>query len=205
MPRISAPTVAEHRERQVRTLLDAAGALVAEEGPQALTLAALARRVGLSRPGLYEYFRSKDDLVAAVVEEALPRWAARVEDAVTTVEGPAATTEAYVRVQLDAMTDGGHAAAVALVEHALTAPARERVRRRQARLLRPLIGAFAEAGVPDAVLRAELVQGIVDAAAHAVRRDPESSERITDTAADQAVRGLPRPAGPDVSGGGPSP
>ncbi|HEX2312387.1 MAG TPA: helix-turn-helix domain-containing protein, partial [Thermomonospora sp.] len=82
MPRISAPTIAEHRARQWRALLDAAGALVAEQGPQALSLAALARRVGLSRPGLYEYFPSRDDLVAALVEERLPRWTARVADAV---------------------------------------------------------------------------------------------------------------------------
>jgi AcrR family transcriptional regulator len=81
VPKISEATVAEHRARQLRTLLDAARALVAEEGIEALSLAELARRVGLSRPSLYEYFRSKDDLVAAIVEAELPRWASLVEEA----------------------------------------------------------------------------------------------------------------------------
>ncbi len=57
MPRISADTVAEHRANRLRALLDAGREIVATEGAEALTLASLARRVGLSRPSLYEYFR----------------------------------------------------------------------------------------------------------------------------------------------------
>ncbi|MCP9965663.1 TetR/AcrR family transcriptional regulator [Actinomadura madurae] len=122
MPKISEATVAEHRARQLRTLLDAARALVAEEGIEALSLAALARRVGLSRPSLYEYFRSKDDLVAAVLEQELPRWAEHVERALAGAQSLDGKVEAYIRAQLEVMTDGRHAAAVALVEHALAEP-----------------------------------------------------------------------------------
>lgn len=193
MPRISEPTVAAHRARQLRTLLDAARALVAEEGIEALSLAALARRVGLSRPSLYEYFRSKDDLVAAILEEELPRWAALVERA---VDGPPdlfGKVEAYVRGQLEVMTDGRHAAAVQLVEHALAEPARERIRAGHAQLLRPLADALGAGGVPEPELRAALVQGIVDAAAGLAGRDPSAAPAIVDAAVAQAVHGLPRP------------
>lgn len=190
VPRISEPTVAEHRARQLRTLLDGARALVAEEGIEALSLAALARRVGLSRPGLYEYFRSRDDLVAAIVEEELPRWAALVAGS---LDGPAdlpGKVAAYVRAQLEVMTDGRHAAAVQLVEHALAEPARERIRDGHAQLLRPLVTALAEGGIPDAELRAELIQGIVDAAAKLAQRNPGSADAIVRTTVDQAVHGL---------------
>ncbi|SNR87366.1 TetR/AcrR family transcriptional regulator [Actinomadura mexicana] len=190
MPKISEATVAEHRARQLRTLLDAARDLVAQEGIDALSLAALARRVGLSRPSLYEYFRSKDDLVAAVVEEELPRWAAVVEDALS---GPAdldGKVEAYIRAQLEVMTDGRHAAAVALVEHALAQPALDRIRTGHAQLLRPLAAALAEAGVPEPALRARLIQGLVDAAAGLAQRDPSGAETVVAAALAQAVRGL---------------
>ncbi|MCP2336242.1 TetR/AcrR family transcriptional regulator [Actinomadura rupiterrae] len=198
MPRISEPTVAEHRARQLRTLLDAARALVAEEGIEALSLAALARRVGLSRPSLYEYFRSKDDLVAAIVEEELPRWAALVEQALTGPPDLVGKVEAYVRAQLEVMTDGRHAAAVQLVEHALAEPARERIREGHAQLLRPLVDALKDAGLPDPELRAGLVQGIVDAAAALATRTPASAATVVDTAVAQAVHGLtpPKPAQP---------
>jgi AcrR family transcriptional regulator len=192
VPRISEPTVAEHRARQLRTLLDAARALVAEEGIEALSLAALARRVGLSRPGLYEYFRSRDDLVAAIVEEELPRWAALVEGSLDASAGLPGKVESYVRTQLEVMTDGRHAAAVALVEHALAEPARERIRDGHAQLLRPLTAALAEGGIPEPELRAELVQGIVDAAARLAQRHPggPAAKTIVDAAVAQAVRGL---------------
>ncbi|MBW8482498.1 TetR/AcrR family transcriptional regulator [Actinomadura parmotrematis] len=197
MPRISEPTVAEHRARQLRTLLDAARTLVAEEGIEALSLAALARRVGLSRPSLYEYFRSKDDLVAAIVEEELPRWAALTARALAGPPDLVGKVESYVRAQLVIMTDGRHAAAVALAQHALAEPARERIRDGHALLLRPLIGALEEAGVPDAELRAELVQGIVDAAAVAAQRRPGRAAAVIDAAVAQAVHGL-------AAGGAPS-
>ncbi|XVQ08738.1 TetR/AcrR family transcriptional regulator [Spirillospora sp. CA-255316] len=192
MPRISEPTVAEHRARQLRTLLDAARTLVAEEGIEALSLAALARRVGLSRPGLYEYFRSRDDLVAAIVEEELPRWAALVEGSLDASADLPGKVESYVRTQLEVMTDGRHAAAVALVEHALAEPARERIRDGHAQLLRPLTAALAEGGIPEPELRAELVQGIVDAAAKLAQRRPGGTpaKTIVDAAVAQAVRGL---------------
>jgi AcrR family transcriptional regulator len=182
VPRISEPTVAEHRARQLRTLLDAARALVAEEGIEALSLAALARRVGVSRPGLYEYFRSRDDLVAAIVEEELPRWASLVAGSLDSADGLAGKVGAYVRAQLEVMTDGRHAAAVALVEHALAEPAREKIREGHAQLLRPLVTALAEGGVPEPELRAELIQGIVDAAAKLAQRHPGESGTIVHTA-----------------------
>jgi AcrR family transcriptional regulator len=190
VPRISEATVAEHRARQLRNLLDAARALVVEEGIEALSLAALARRVGLSRPGLYEYFRSKDDLVAAVVEEELPRWAAVVERALSGPAGLDGKVEAYVRAQLEVMTDGRHAAAVALVEHALAEPALERIRVGHAQLLRPLVAALDDGGVPEPALRAELLQALVDAAAGLVQRDPSRAEAIVGATLAQATRGL---------------
>ncbi|NEA25724.1 TetR family transcriptional regulator [Actinomadura bangladeshensis] len=190
MPKISEPTVAEHRARQLRNLLDGARALVAEEGIEALSLAALARRVGLSRPSLYEYFRSKDDLVAAVVEEELPRWAALVERALGGADGLDGKVAAYVRCQLEVMTDGRHHAAVALVEHALAEPALERIRAGHAQLLRPLAAALAEGGVPDAEVRAELIQGLVDAAAGIAQRRPGDAEAVVGATVAQAVRGL---------------
>ena len=48
MPRISQPTVAEHRAARVRALLDAAHDLLLETG-EAPSLSAVAERAGLAR------------------------------------------------------------------------------------------------------------------------------------------------------------
>ncbi len=59
-------------KRQARTrqeILDAALAIIGENGADKLSLRALARRVEYSPAGLYEYFDSKDDIIDAVCEE----------------------------------------------------------------------------------------------------------------------------------------
>lgn len=56
-----------------QAILKAARALVLEKGPENLSLREVARRVKHSPAGLYEYFSSKDELIAAVAAEALER------------------------------------------------------------------------------------------------------------------------------------
>ena len=65
MPRIAAPTVAEHRDMRRASLLAAARDLLREGGSSALTMGALASATGLSRPTVYEYFPSTDAVIAA--------------------------------------------------------------------------------------------------------------------------------------------
>ncbi len=52
-------------------ILQAARELIAEKGPDGLSLRELARRIDYSPSGLYEYFPSKDDIVNAVCAEGL--------------------------------------------------------------------------------------------------------------------------------------
>jgi AcrR family transcriptional regulator len=67
-------TARERRQARTREeILAAALAIIREEGPDQLTLRALARRVDYSPAGLYEYFDSKDDIIAAVCDEGSRR------------------------------------------------------------------------------------------------------------------------------------
>lgn len=52
-------------------LLDAAEAIVAQEGARNLTLDAVAARSGISKGGLLYHFRSKEDLAAAMIERSI--------------------------------------------------------------------------------------------------------------------------------------
>jgi len=60
-------------------LLDAAVAVVRREGAQALTLDAVAAEAGVSKGGLLYHFRSKRDLLDALVERWLDGWQAEVD------------------------------------------------------------------------------------------------------------------------------
>ena len=59
------------RHKTKATILEAARELITEKGPDGLSLRELARRIDYSPSGLYEYFKSKDDLVMAISAEGL--------------------------------------------------------------------------------------------------------------------------------------
>lgn len=52
-----------------RRLLDAARVILAERGPEALTVSEVAHRAGLNRTTAYQHFRTRDALTAAVMAE----------------------------------------------------------------------------------------------------------------------------------------
>ena len=63
-------------ERTKQRLLDAAGAVVRRDGPQALTLDAVAGEAGVSKGGLLYHYGSKRELIEALVA----RWLADFQD-----------------------------------------------------------------------------------------------------------------------------
>lgn len=183
MPRIDAPTVAEHRAARRRALLDAArGALTAE--PDRLpSLAEVGALAGLSRSGVYEYFRSRDDLLRAVVSDSFPRWQQRLDAAVGAAPDPAARVLAYVRANLQLVADGEHALARTL---AVVAPAEDLARESRAfheQLLLPVLDALRELGATDPETTAELVNALVHAASRRVEQTGDLERAYDATAA----------------------
>lgn len=62
-------------------IAEAALQLVASQGLKRLSIAAVARRVGLVPSGIYRHFKSKDDILAAVLDRIDQRLMANVEAA----------------------------------------------------------------------------------------------------------------------------
>jgi AcrR family transcriptional regulator len=61
-------------------LLDAAGTVVHRDGAQALTLDAVAKEAAVSKGGLLYHFKSKNDLVAAMVDRWLADFGAEMDE-----------------------------------------------------------------------------------------------------------------------------
>ena len=67
--RVSRKQVAENRH----TILEAAGRLFRERGFEAVTVAEIMQAAGLTHGGFYGYFKSKEDLAAEALADALSR------------------------------------------------------------------------------------------------------------------------------------
>lgn len=82
-------------------LIDAAEAVVAEEGVRNLTLDAVAARSGISKGGLLYHFRSKEDLAAAMIERSIAWFDDALSEAGADDPDPRGRfTRAYVRASL---------------------------------------------------------------------------------------------------------
>ena len=189
MPKISAPTVAQHRARQRAALLDAARALLEERGYPGLTFGALADRTGLARPTVYEYFSSKDDLVVALCEREIARQAELVRSRLEGASGPRERVAAFVRAQIDLAISEPRLVAPPGAEVPVGGVARARIRELHGQLASTLTDALADAAGPDGALLAGLVQGLVNAAILRIR-DGDAPERVAAAAIGLSLDGL---------------
>lgn len=180
MPRIEAPTIAEHRDQRRASLLAAGHELVLSGGPRAVTMTAVAARAGLSRTAVYEYFASTEDLLAAVLGERMTAWTAEVESALIAAESPEEKIATYVRVSLELIKDGSHGLLVLLSAETLPTHVRRQLSELHSTLAAPLSSAVRDLGVPDVDLATRYVQGVVEAAA---RRIEPGQDIYAETAA----------------------
>ncbi|WP_283134113.1 TetR/AcrR family transcriptional regulator [Rhizohabitans arisaemae] len=80
-------------------LLDAAEAVLCEQGTGALTLAAVAQRAGVSKGGLLYHFNTKEALIEALVERLIAEF-----DALVGKHRDGDYTRAYVEATFDVLT-----------------------------------------------------------------------------------------------------
>lgn len=177
MPKIAAPTLAEHHARQRQALLEAAVEILETEGVAALVPGAVGRRAGLARSSVYQYFGSGAEIVAAVVEEAFPAANAALAAALDGVEDPLARLDTYVATTLRLGAAGAHRVAAALSAAELPGPCLARLHQLHQEQAEPLRDAIAHLGVPDPELTSRLVGGVVQSAL----REVESGREVEAT------------------------
>ncbi len=101
-----AVSLRERRRQQLRDeILQAASALLNENGYTTMSMDELASRAGISKPTLYSHFTNKEDLIVAVILS----WFDRIEEAVLSDPTPRKPLQqltfvlrTVVRIQIDA-------------------------------------------------------------------------------------------------------
>ncbi|MGO4782722.1 TetR/AcrR family transcriptional regulator [Cryobacterium sp. W22_MBD10_FK3] len=193
MPKISAPTVAEHRRRQREALLAAAIELLVHGGVSAVTPAAVGAAAGLARPSFYQYFDSGAGILAAIIEDSFPRSNALLAIALDGLTEPLDVMDAYVRETLRQATEGAHRPAAALSAAQLPDECRARLAELHHEQIAPFMGALQQLGVPDLMITARLLGGVLEAAMGAIESNADSDAVTRSTIA--LVHAAVQPAG----------
>ena len=77
----TSPRVQRNREAATTAILDAARAIMREEGVAALSMQELARRMDMRAPSLYNYFNSKMDIYDALFRLGISMYDAHLQEA----------------------------------------------------------------------------------------------------------------------------
>lgn len=194
MAKSEAPTsVAEQRAQRYAKLVAAAEEILAEQGLEALTAGAVARRAGIARNSLYRYFASIDDLVELVVTREFPAWVRAVEAAVGAAPTPAEAIVAYVSANLREAAVSSHGWRSALSKSSLSEPARARVRDMHTELQQVARRALEDLDPDEVELRLAVVQSLVNACVGRidVGDDPELVTSYAESATRRLIGLLP--------------
>jgi AcrR family transcriptional regulator len=197
MPRISAPSIAEHVARQEASIIEAAAQLFADRGVAGTDIGDIAQAVGLARSSLYRYFPDKQHILIRWFElELVPI----MERSREILDGDAPVDDrlvAWLDYQLDEMATPEHDVLLRLGEEAAASSAEVRTAIAQGHLaMYRTLGAVMDEALEahrrkgakrrDPVVVTSLIAGLVGAAgraildgadAHAVRAEAHRSLR----------------------------
>lgn len=188
MPRIEAATVAEHNAMRRAQVVAASADVLREQGVGAFTPAEVAKRAGLARSSMYQYYPSTEALLGAGVAELLRRSADRMAAAVAHAGTPEERVAAYVRAAVEDAAEG-HGSLADLTDLTMPEHCRTAVRSLHDELLEPLHRALVDGGVADPRIGAVLVQGLVNSAVTAIRHGAARADMVAATV-DFVLRGL---------------
>ena len=96
--------VARRQKRNRRALIDAARRIMSEKGIDAATMLEIAEAADVGAGTVYNYFKSKEDLAIAVLEELMHELAIRIEKVTDTFEDPAQVYAFGIRTVIDTAT-----------------------------------------------------------------------------------------------------
>ncbi len=176
MPKISAPTVKEHRQAVLTRLVDAAENILRTQGPAELTAGPVSAQAGIARNSIYRYVDSIGDLRGLVLARYLPRWQRAVDERIEPLTEPRARLLEWVRANLEQAAVNGHGwlmevARSTRLDHGLQMDL-ENAHQTQDFLAEGL----AALGLVDMPIRAEMIRAIVDAGF----RSLDSGEHLDD-------------------------
>ncbi len=138
-----------------------------------MTFGVLAERTGLARPSVYEYFRTKSEIIVALIEEEeMPAWRSRGERALVGKTSPEAAIGAFVHAVLSQVRAGHHDLPFAIAASELDENAQGAIERAHRGVFELLIPHLQGLGVIDVESGIALTSGVVMTMGQALRRTP---------------------------------
>ena len=166
-------------ERQ-ETILAAAQSLIAQKGVDAVSMADLAKATGLSRPAIYQYFASKDHVLAELVINEMADLSNAIERHIEGLKDPMERIRIWIHYSLAHLASAEHRIIREISIPSLPEDSRGMINAMHGHFMMALLSPVREIGIKDVTATAHLIFASVAAAA---KRIDEGSEFVREAAA----------------------
>jgi AcrR family transcriptional regulator len=197
-PKIQAATVVEQRQMRQRQLIDAALSIALESGAANITVAAVAKKAGLARSSMYEYFSSSADLIADLVIEELALYQKRLAQAVKGTEDPYQHIELWIAAALQYVVDGRHMLIKSLNAAAIPEFRRDEISQGHRNLMTTISAPLQDIGLTDIRGAMSYLQNTIEAASVRIESGSDSELEIRNAQV-YAIAGLRALSGAGVT------
>ena len=152
--------------------------LAIEGGATSVTVAAVAKRAGLSRSSVYEYFSSSADLISDLIMEELDYYCQRLCSAINNVGDPYLHVEIWIAESLRYVADGRHLLVKSLNTVAVPEFRRSEIALGHKKLVATIIEPLKLIGISDIAPALSYLQNTLDAASVRIESGNDSALEI---------------------------
>lgn len=161
-------------------ILGAAQQIIADHGVDAVSMSALAAATGLSRPAIYQYFASKEDVLAELVINEMADLSNAIDEHISGVEDPMERIRIWIHYSLAHLASADHRIIRQISIDSLPEDKRGMLNAMHGHFMFALTSPVREIGVADVTATCHLIYATVAAAA---KRIDEGSEFVREAAA----------------------
>jgi AcrR family transcriptional regulator len=161
-------------------ILSAAVNLLHEGGPDSISMAGLAASTGLSRPAIYQYFASREHVLAELVINDMADLSNEIDRLVGTLDDPMEQVRLWIHYSLAYLSSEEHTAIRKISMDSLPEDLRGELRAMHGYVMMSLIGSLTELGVEDPSALCGMIFGSLAASA---KRVEEGADLVLEAAA----------------------
>jgi AcrR family transcriptional regulator len=168
------------RDERQDAILDAAQQIIAERGIEAVSMAELAAATGLSRPAIYQYFASREHVLAELVINEMADLSNAIDEHIAKFDDPMERIRVWIHYTLAHLASAEHRIIRDISIDSLPEDSRGMINAMHGHFMMALLSPVRELGVKDVTATCHLIYATVAAAA---KRIDEGSEYVREAAA----------------------
>lgn len=153
------------KDMRQEAILCAAREIIADFGVNAVTMADLAVKSQLSRPALYQYFASKEHVLAELIINEMADLSNAIDEKMALFEDPSERIRVWIHYSLAHLASSEHRAIRQISVDTLPAESRSMMRDMHGHVMTSLINPLSQLGVKDPAATCHLIYAAVAAAA----------------------------------------